>query len=102
MAILPAKNKISITALNEQLFASFKLLKEQEIYSMFSDCEQGAIPPLSDAYNMPCVCDQQLDNLDDIYIETGDHQNLLHLKHDDFESLVAHARHFKFSHDVFH
>ena len=102
MAILPAKNKISISALNEQLFASYQLLKESEVYQMFGDCEHGAVPPLSDAYNMACVCDELLDNLDDIYIESGDHLNLLHLKHQDFETMVANARHMRFSHEVFH
>jgi Ala-tRNA(Pro) deacylase len=102
MAILPAKNKISLSALNDELFASYHLLKEKEVYRMFSDCEHGAIPPVGEAYNINTVCDEMLDSLDVVYIEAGDHQNLLGISHDDFQTMVADCKHLRFSREVFH
>lgn len=102
MAVLPAKNKISLSALNDELLGSYHLLKEREIYDMFSDCEHGAIPPVAEAYNMPMICDTLLDNLEYVYIEAGDHNNLLRIAHDDFETMVANGKHIRFSREVFH
>jgi len=102
MAILPANNKVSLSAVNEALCASYHLAKEHEVYEMFSDCEHGAIPPVGAVYNMQTICDEQLDELDTVYIEAGDHSNLIRLTHEDFETIVAHSLHLRFSREVFH
>ena len=102
MAILPANNKISFSALNEELLGSYHLIKESEVYNLFADCEHGAIPPVAAAYNMSAVCDELLNNLDMVYIEAGDHQNLLRIKGEDFQSMVADSRHMRFSREVYH
>ncbi|REL27318.1 hypothetical protein DXX93_12585 [Thalassotalea euphylliae] len=102
MAVLPANRKISISAINEQLMGSYRLLKEREVYQLFDDCERGAIPPVAEAFNMTSVCDNELDLLDFVYLEAGDHEHLLKLSHDDFEKLVSRCMHLTFSHEVFH
>jgi len=102
MAVLPANNKISLSALNEELRASLHLIKEKEVYSLFNDCEHGAIPPVGGLYNMRVVCDLMLSDLEWVYIEAGDHQNLLRLTIADFESLIGRSKHLRFSREVFH
>ncbi len=102
MAVLPAKNKISLSALNEKLFGNYHLLNEKEVYRMFSDCEHGAIPPIGEPYNINTVYDEMLDHLDVVYIEAGDHKRLLRISHDDFQALVGKSKHLSFSHAVFH
>jgi Ala-tRNA(Pro) deacylase len=102
MAVLPAKNKISFSAINDYLMGSYKLLKEQEVYQMFSDCEHGAIPPVGEAYNMHMICDEMLDALDYVYIEAGDHRNLLRISHKDYEIIAAKSKHLRFSSEVIH
>lgn len=102
MAVLPAKNKISLSAINDHLMGSYKLLKEQEIYQMFSDCEHGAIPPVGDAFNMNMICDEMLDKLDYVYIEAGDHKKLLRISHKDYETISANSKHLRFSSEVIH
>jgi len=102
MAVLPAKNKISLSAINDELMGSYKLLKEKEVYRMFSDCENGAIPPVGDAFNIHMICDESLDQLDYVYIEAGDHQKLLRINHDNFEIMTAKSKHLRFSSEVFH
>lgn len=102
MAVLPANNKVSLSTLNDELRGSFQLVKENDLYQMFSDCENGAIPPIGDAYNMPVVCDQQLDQLKQVYIEAGDHQTLLRIDHQAFESMMIKGKHIRFSREVIH
>jgi len=102
MAVLPANNKVSLSALNDELRGTYQLVKESDIYKMFSDCDHGAVPPIGEAYNMPVVCDQQLDQLDEVYIEAGDHQTLLRLEHDAFEQMMSKGKHIRFSREVIH
>ncbi len=102
MAVLPAKNKVSLSAINDHLMGSYKLLKEQEIYQMFNDCEHGAIPPVGEAYNMQMICDEMLDTLDYVYIEAGDHRKLLRISHEDYETIAANSKHLRFSSEVIH
>ena len=102
MAVLPAKNKISLSTINDELMGSYKLLKEKEVYRMFSDCEHGAIPPVGDAFNMHMICDELLDQLDYVYLEAGDHRQLLRINHEDFETMAANSKHLRFSSEVSH
>lgn len=97
MAVLPANKKISLHAINEELDGNYRLTKEDEVYRMFNDCDRGAVPPVARAYSLNTVCEQSLDRLDDVYLEAGDHETLLHLNHDSFERLTANARRCNFS-----
>ena len=102
VAILPANNKISLSALNDELNASFRLAKEQEVYNLFKDCDHGAVPPIAQAYGLTMVYDKRLENLPHIYLEAGDHENLIHLDQDAFKQLFNDNKHFVFSHEVLH
>lgn len=102
MAVLPAKNKISFSAINDNLMGSYQLLKEQEVYQMFSDCEHGAIPPVGDAFNIHMICDEALEQLDYIYIEAGDHRRLLRICHDDYKKIAANSKQLRFSSELIH
>jgi len=102
MAILPADHKISLSALNDSLHGQYRLMKEQDVYQVFSDCNLGAIPPAADAYNMNMVCDEKLDKLLKVYLEAGDHETLLCVTQDGFHTLMNSGKHINFSHQVFH
>ncbi|CAG19775.1 aminoacyl-tRNA deacylase [Photobacterium profundum] len=102
MAVLPADKKICISTLNEKFNASYQLIKEKDIYNLFADCDEGAIPPVGGAFNMTVVCDDLLDTLDGVYIEAGDHQTLLQVDHEAFKSIMANAKHARFSEEMLH
>ena len=102
MAVLPANAKISLTALNEELNASYHLVKEHDVYKFFEDCEHGAVPPAGSAYHMSMVCDKALTNLDSVYLEAGDHETLLKLDKDAFGKLMSHSKSFSFGSQVIH
>ncbi len=93
MALVSAEHHVNIAALNHLLHRKLELATEEEIASLFSDCEDGAIPPIGDAYGIEAVVDQNLDQQDDVYIEAGNHDDLLHLKGDSFRKLMKHAQH---------
>ncbi|WP_428773866.1 aminoacyl-tRNA deacylase [Vibrio sp.] len=102
MAVLPADSKISLSRLNDELNANFHLVKEQEVYQMFNDCEHGAVPPIGSAYHMSTICDESLANLDCVYLEAGDHKTLIQLDRDAFKELMGNSRYMKFSSQIFH
>ena len=102
MAVLPATHKISLSALNDELRASYHLAKEQMVYQLFEDCDHGAVPPVGDAYNMMLVCDQLLDTLDHVYMEAGDHETLIKVDKATFKALMANGKHMRFSREIFH
>ncbi len=100
MAILPADHRVSMARLSEELNRSFQLMSEYKLSQMFSDCEEGAVPPVGDAYNMDVCWDEVLDSVSDIYLEGGDHNTLVHLTHDNFRLLMKNAKHLFFSSSV--
>ncbi|WNO10137.1 YbaK/EbsC family protein [Teredinibacter sp. KSP-S5-2] len=102
MAILPADAKVSVSKLEESLSKGLHLVDEEHIYAMFNDCEPGAIPAIGQAYNMNIVCEQDLDKLNDVYIEAGDHETLLHLSQEAFQKLMKNIKHIHFSQRTYH
>ncbi|MBN7818317.1 aminoacyl-tRNA deacylase [Bowmanella yangjiangensis] len=102
MAVLPADSKLSISALNDALDGQYHLMKEQQVYQCFDDCEHGAVPPLPQAFNLDCIVDDSLEGLSDLYIEGGDHRSLVHLSQHEFARLMAQTRSGHFSHQLYH
>lgn len=102
LAVLPANYKISLSALNDEMLATYRLAREQEVYTMFEDCEHGAIPAVGAAYHMNTVCEQVLDELEHVYIEAGDHQTLIKIDKANFHQLMKDSKHLHFSRQVIH
>ena len=93
MALVPANKYVKINELNSLLNRDMDLATETELSSVFSDCDKGAYPPIGDAYGMYTIVDYDLDDCDDVYIEAGNHTELLHLSRDGFRKLVERSRH---------
>ncbi|MDJ0832001.1 MAG: YbaK/EbsC family protein [Gammaproteobacteria bacterium] len=93
MALVSADHHVNIAALNHLLHRKLNLASDDDIARLFSDCEDGAIPPIGEAYGIDVVVDQGLDQQHDVYIEAGNHDDLLHLKGDSFRKLMKHAQH---------
>ena len=67
MAILPASCKVRLDAIEEIYRCPIGMASEAEIYSLFPDCEFGAVPPVGAAYAVDCVVDESLERQSDIY-----------------------------------
>ncbi len=93
MALVPANRHLKIRELNMYLNRHMGLATETELSRLFEDCERGAIPPIGDAYGIPTVVDYQLDDCNDVYIEAGNHTDLLHLSGSAFRKLMKDSGH---------
>lgn len=102
MAILPADHKLSLHKLNNKMDTELHLVDENRVYQMFSDCDPGAVPAIGQAYNMNAIYDEALDQLDDVYLEAGDHETLIHLDRAQFGKLMGNTKHSRFSNETYY
>lgn len=91
VAVIPANSHVKIRELNKLLNRSMGLTTEANIASLFSDCETGAIPPLGLAYGLQTIVDNDLDECSDVYFESGNHEELVHMRGDAFSQLMKKA-----------
>ena len=99
MVVLPSNRQIDLGELHRQLNRNLGLATEGELGSLFIDCEIGALPAMGPAYGMETVVDDALAEQSDIYFEAGDHEQLIHVSAETFQTLLGEsARHGRFSH----
>src|SRR5262245_34042399 len=61
LAVLPATHQIDLMQMRQELGAkSVEMASEDEMDSLFPDCERGAIPPFGSMYNVPTLVDEAL------------------------------------------
>jgi Ala-tRNA(Pro) deacylase len=97
LAVLPASGHIQFDQLRKQLGADVDMANEEQIETLFIDCEPGAVPALGAAYGLKVIVDDSLANEPEIYLEGGDHASLVHVSGSTFRELMADARHAKFA-----
>lgn len=93
MAVVPASCRVDLSALSHQIKARLGLASENEVDMIFDDCDPGATPPCATAYSMKVIVDTSLDEMDDIYLESGDHETLIHVDKQGFATMMADAEH---------
>jgi len=97
LAVLPASCHIQFEELRRLLGNDLNMASEEQIETLFLDCERGAVPALGAAYGLNVVVDDSLAQQPDVYFEGGNHANLVHLSGTSFQKLMADARHGRFS-----
>lgn len=97
LAVLPATHQILTDVLNSTLHRRLGLASEADLAGLFADCERGAVPPLGPDYGIPTVVDSTLRDQSDIYLEAGDHEELVHVSEKSFERLLDGAQFLRFS-----
>lgn len=102
MAVLPADRKLNLHKLESELDVSIHLVSEKQVYQLFNDCDPGAVPALGQAYNMNLIYDEALQQLNQVYLEAGDHETLILLTAEQFGQLMADSQHSRFSERVLH
>ncbi len=93
VSVLPSTNQLDLDWVNETLGRELELAREIELRELFQDCAMGAVPALSNAYGLDVIWDDQLKSASDIYIEAGDHENLVHMSGETFRKLVENLPH---------
>ena len=98
LAVVPSTHRIELTTLQEVMDRRLGLASEDEVSTLFSDCDEGAAPPVGMAYNVPVIMDESLGNANDVYFEGGDHRTLVHVTGPNFRTLMKDAQVARFSH----
>ena len=60
------------------------------------------MPAIGQAYNINTIYDEALDQLDDVYLEAGDHETLIHLNKAQFGKLMTDTKHSRFSSESYY
>lgn len=98
LAVVPSTHRVELSTLQGLMDRRLGLASEDEVSTLFGDCDEGAIPPIGMAYNVPVIIDESLENASDIYFEGGDHRTLVHVTGPAFRTLTKDAQVARFSH----
>lgn len=93
MAVIPATEHVKLTKVYHALNRDMGLATEPELESLFTDCELGAIPAVGKAYSMETIVDNKLADCPDVYLESGDHEELVHIKGSSYKRLTRNSSH---------
>jgi len=103
LAVVPADARVHVGHLARMLGrSSLKLSDEAKIKSMFDDCDPGAMPAFGMAWGVETVVDEDLERNPEIYVEVGDHEQLLRMTRSQFCELMSTARHGQFTKSLIH
>lgn len=89
MASLPVDHRLALNQVNELTGKVYFLINEVRLRALFPDCAQGAIPCLGEAYAIKMIIDDSLLNVEQVYIEAGDHRHLVKLDHQQYSELFS-------------
>ena len=98
LAVVPSTHRIELGKLQDVMDKRLGLASEDEVVSLFDDCDIGAVPPIGAAYDVPVIVDESLGDATEVYFEGGDHRTLVHVSGKDFRNLTTGARQARFSH----
>ena len=97
LAVAPASRRIQFEELRDLVGSEVDMAGAEQVETLFLDCEWDAVPALGAAYGLKVVVDDSLAQQSEIYIEGGDHASLVHISGQNFQKLLANARHGRFS-----
>ena len=99
MAIVPSINKLMLSWINTKMDRHLNLVTEQQLRNLFPDCDAGAVPAMGTAYGLKTCWDDELNSVQDLYIEGGNHRDLVHLQREQFKRLLQGQPHAAISCD---
>jgi Ala-tRNA(Pro) deacylase len=97
LALLPASRHIKFDELRRLVGNDVDIASEEQVETLFLDCEPGSVPALGAAYGLSVVVDDSLAQQPDLYLEGGDHAHLVHINGTNFQKLMEDARHGRFA-----
>lgn len=100
MAVIPSTHRIDLGRLHHQLNRRVGLAVEEEVASLFRDCDLGAIPAIGAAYRVDSIIDDTLLQQPEVYFEAGDHEALVHVSGKAFGAMMAGVPHASFARHV--
>jgi Ala-tRNA(Pro) deacylase len=97
-AVLPSTHHVHLSEFCAATGRNLELVQEGDLRALFQDCELGALPPVAMAYGMPTYMDESLTAQPEIYFEAGDHEELIHMRREQFLKLMSKAEKARFAH----
>jgi Ala-tRNA(Pro) deacylase len=89
MVVLPASYVVDFEMLKKVTGSqNVVLASEKEFLNLFPECDEGAMPPFGNLYEMPVYVAQSLAEDEDIAFNAGLHTELIKMAYKDFEKLV--------------
>lgn len=88
LVLIPANRQLSLFHLSQVMRRGFALVGEDQVQAQFQDCCDGAVPALGQAYNLETVIDDSLLRQPQVFMEAGDHEELIQLSQEQFRSLT--------------
>lgn len=86
MAVLPATCRLDLPSFRRiTRRRNLLLATEEELRTVFPDCEVGAMPPYGLLYGMPVFMDTCFGRKGDMAFQPGNHHEIVRLGFDDFE-----------------
>ncbi|MHB8257313.1 MAG: aminoacyl-tRNA deacylase [Acidiferrobacterales bacterium] len=98
VAVIPANCRLELGQVHRLLDRRLGLATERAAATLFRDCEVGAIPAVGCAYGLEMLVDDSLVDQPEVYMESGDHRELLHMSNGQFRRLFSTAWHGHISH----
>jgi len=98
VAVVPADRYVEIEKISRVLGRQLRLAPEETLAALFADCDPGAVPPFGQAYHLDTVVDDALLGEQEVFFESGDHEQLVCVDGEEFARLMGRLRHGTFSH----
>ena len=92
LALVPATHRVRVGAVRRHLQSPVGLATAHEVAAVFRDCEPGTVPSIGAPYGLRTLVDDALFGRSDIYLEGGNHRELLHMTGKTFDRLLENAR----------
>lgn len=88
LALLPASRQIRFDQLRTIAGKYLDIANEEQVEALFPDCEPGSVPALGAAYGLKVIVDDSLADQPELFLEAGDHANLIHITGANFKKLI--------------
>ena len=89
VVVVPSDYHVHLGALHRTLGRGVGLATERELASLCPDCDEGAVPPVGEAYGLKSLLDKALLEQPEVYFEAGDHENVVKVTGTSFRALHA-------------
>ena len=87
IALAPACNRVDLGRVREGIAADPVIAREAELGAVFPDCEPGAVPGFGQAYQVEMIWDDELGEQPSVFLEAGDHRELIEIERAEFHRL---------------
>lgn len=89
MVVLPASCRLDLSALGRVLGKpGVSLVPEDQMQSLFPDCEPGAMPPFGQPYGLPVWVDACFPKAGEFAFQAGNHHEVVRMRYAEYERLA--------------